>query len=811
MLAHTAPLGLFKMTITIFKNILATAAGFNRSVDFALSRIKNGNSKELLSLIRLESDKGKRNELKKSLPSICFSGTFTNRSLSGLKQPSGLICLDFDGFPDTDTLQSYRDTIEAWEYTYSVFTSPSGNGLKVLVRIPADQSNHKNYFDSIALVWDCKYFDKGVSDISRVCYESYDPDLYLNEEALTWVEIAEPDEESVGKNMDECFIPVQSENRIISNLTVWWEKKYGNTKGSRNQNMYKFANALNSFGINQNEAERHLHQYAQGGDDPFTESEISRVVKSAYRSTDRHGTRFFEDDHAKAKVEKLIRSGKKQSEIAKVLPEIKDLESALESVKDTLAITDFWGYTEKGKVQLSPHKYKFFLEQNQFCKFFPEGAMSYLFVKIDSNLLEDTAPTFIKDFVLDYLTERTDIGYAPYDFMANQTRLFKEDYLSMLQTAEVNLKKDTDTTCYLYFNNCALEITKNEVKPIDYIDLDGFVWKKHVIDREYTVDKSTGGMYEKFIRLVTANDEQRFNSFRSVIGYLLHSCKTSGQNRAIIMNDELISDNPNGGSGKGMFCNAINHMKRVATLDGKQFSFDKSFPYQTVGADTQVLVFDDVKKNFAFEHLFSLITEGITLEKKNKDAIHVPVSRSPKVVITTNYTIGGVGGSFERRKFEIEFSSYFGSHHTPFDEFGKMLFDDWDLAEWKRFDDFMIGCVQYYLANGLVAHESVNLEQRKFIKETSSEFVEWCDENLPINERLDKALKFGEFVSEYKDFDRKLSQRKFTGWLESYGSFKGLKVSQGKSHFRWIKFHDGDNQTEMENIDDIDYSDPFEI
>jgi len=786
------------MMITIFKNILATAAGFDRTVDFALDRIKKGNSKELLNRIRLENDKEKRNKLKMELPSICFSGTFSNRSASGLKKHSGFVCLDFDSFPDSDTIQAFRDTVQAWEYTYALFTSPSGNGLKVLVRIPPDPLKHKAYFDAIAFVWDCPYFDKAVSDVSRVCYESYDPKLYINKEAKTWVEISEPDEESIGHNIDECQIPVQSENRIISNLTIWWEKKFGNNKGERNVNMYRFANALNSFGINQNESERHLHQYVQ---EDFKADEISRVVKSAYRSTDRHGTRFFEDDQARAKVEKLIRSGKKQTEIAKVMPEIKDIESALESVKDTLAITDFWGYTDKGKVQLSPHKYKFFLEQNQFCKFFPEGAMSYLFVKIDSNLLEDTAPTFIKDFVLDSLSERTDIGYAPYDFMANQTRLFKEDYLSMLQTAEVNLKKDTDDTCYLYFKNCALQINKNKVTPIDYIDLDGFVWKKHVIDREYTGEKVKGGMYEDFIRLVTDKDEQRFDSFRSVIGYLLHSCKTSGQNKAIIMNDELISDNPNGGSGKGMFCNAINHMKRVATLDGKQFSFDKSFPYQTVGADTQVLVFDDVKKNFAFEQLFSLITEGITLEKKNKDAIHIPVSRSPKVVITTNYTIGGVGGSFERRKFEIEFSSYFGQNHTPFDEFGKMLFDDWNENEWQRFDAFMIGCVQYYLANGLVEHQSINLDQRKFIKETASEFVEWAiDDNLPKKIRIDKAAKFGEFVSEYKDFDRKLSQRKFTGWLEAYGKFNGYKVTQGKSLYRWITFGEVSEGIDLDEI-----------
>jgi len=41
--------------------------------------------------------------------------------------------------------------------------------------------------------------------------------------------------------------------------------------------------------------------------------------------------------------------------------------------------------------------------------------------------------------------------------------------------------------------------------------------------------------------------------------------------------------------------------------------------------------------------LFSVVTEGLTLEKKNKDAIKIPFSKSPKIAITTNYAIKGSG------------------------------------------------------------------------------------------------------------------------------------------------------------------------
>lgn len=791
------------MTITIFKNITATATGFNKSVDFALARIQNGKSKELLSKIRLEPEKEVRNQLKMGLPSICFSGTFQNRSAAGLVKHSGLMCLDFDGFEDADTLTTWRDTLQAWEYTFALFTSPSGNGLKVLVRIPpTDATGHKEYFEAFEQHFkECQYFDTSTSDVSRVCYESYDPNLYVNKEADIWHIKVEKQLSDIG--VSHALIPVKSDTIIISTIHRWWEGKKKGAGLGRNADLFVFASALNRFGVPKDVCEQHLSQFAVK-DFPFTE--IQKVVKSAYKNTSEHGTQFLEDKNAHAQVEKQIRAGKTVKAIAKEIGISEEIaEDVSEQIRETLAISDFWTYNEKGKIQLSPHRYKFFLEQNQFCKFFPEGSSSYLFVKINSNLLEDTAAAYMKDFVLTHILNRSDVGYSPYDFMANQTRLFKDDYLSLLDTAEVKLKKDTETNCYLYYQNCAVEVGIDYVRKIDYLDLDGFVWKKHVIERDFVEVGKDGGMYSKFLFLAAGKDLHRFNSLRSVAGYLLHSHKTSANNKAIIMNDELISENPNGGSGKGMFCNAIGRMKRVATLDGKQFSFEKSFPYQTVGADTQVLVFDDVKKSFAFEQLFSLITEGITLEKKNKDAIHIPVSRSPKIVITTNYTIGGIGGSFERRKFEVEFSSHFGAHHTPFDEFGCMLFDEWDVAEWARFDTFMIGCVQFYLANGLVAHESVNLDLRKFIKETSSDFVEWAtEENLSVNQRLDKGARFAAFVSEYKDYERTLSQRKFTSWMDIYGKQMGYKVTQGKSDIRWIMF-----ETEAQPVEDEIEIDPF--
>ena len=265
----------------------------------------------------------------------------------------------------------------------------------------------------------------------------------------------------------------------------------------------------------------------------------------------------------------------------------------------------------------------------------------------------------------------------------------------------------------------------------------------------------------------------------STIGYLLHSYKPASYCPAVILNDEVISDNPEGGTGKGIFVKSISFIKKMVIIDGKGFSFQKSFPYQRVQVDTQTLVFDDVSKNFDFERLFSVITEGITLEKKNKDEIHIPFESSPKIVITTNYAIKGAGNSFERRKWDLEFKQYYTKSFTPESEFGHMLFTGWSDEEWNNFDNYMIQNLQFYLSSGLSRSEFKNLATRKFIAETSGDFWEWCTGADNYMTRLN-AVSLGQelyndFSIQYPDWGQygkyKISHNKFYRWIDCYGDF----------------------------------------
>ena len=181
--------------VTIFQNIRETETPFFKDVTYILQRIKEGKNQELVKKIRAEKDKTKRNELKKNLPAICFSGKFNKRSDSSIVEHSGLICLDFDGYEKKKNLLEDKENFQNNKFVYSVFVSPSGNGLKVLVKIPPNPENHTKYFNSLKKEFNSSYFDTTSKNVSRVCYESYDRLLHINNTSSIWDKIEEEEYE----------------------------------------------------------------------------------------------------------------------------------------------------------------------------------------------------------------------------------------------------------------------------------------------------------------------------------------------------------------------------------------------------------------------------------------------------------------------------------------------------------------------------------------------------------------------------------------------------------------------------------------
>jgi hypothetical protein len=782
------------MEVTIFRNIKEISVPFHKDVLDILVRIKDGKTKDLVRKIRLEKDKETRNKLKQDLPAICFSGKFSKRDDGSLIKHSGLICLDFDNFPSHAEMLAKKEELSADQYTFSVFVSPSGNGLKVLVKIPDNPEKHKSFFNALENYYDCEQFDKTSKNISRVCYESFDPTIYVNLNSHEWNQIDEGEIDHVTREQRPT-IPIDDEDEIINRLVKWWDGKYGFVAGARNNNLFILASAFNQYGVTKSEA---MYRFMVFSSDDFNSKEIQTIIESAYKLTDQHATKYFEDTQRVSQVKLQLNKGVPKKDVRSQLKasgvEDGTIDSVLTKIEEEESKNIFWAKSDKGVVSLIHYDLKRFLEEHGYRKYVPEGNKGFIFVRINQNLIEMCTEDDMKDFVLNHiLTNFQDLSV--YNFFADKTRFFREDFLSMLDSVSIYFVEDTKDEAYLYYKNGVVKVTKDSKTLLNYEDLGGYIWADQVIQRDFIFCSSDDCDYKQFIRNIGGSDDKRIASIESTMGFILHAFKNGGYCPAVIINDEVISENPEGGTGKGLFMNGIGRMKKAVTIDGKSFAFDKSFAYQLVTTDTQVLIFDDVRKNFDFERLFSVITEGITIERKNKDAIKIPFHKSPKVVITTNYAIQGKGNSFERRKWEMEFKQFYTKDFTPQDEFKRLLFNDWNVDDWCAFDNYMVKVLQGYLNTGLVKCEFINLKERKFRAETNSEFAEWVYEFgasvVPLNEKIRPDKAFDKFIADNNGMFRMLSKQRFNAWLRTYCLHKtGNNPTEGRDGGgKWMIFN----------------------
>jgi hypothetical protein len=125
--------------------------GRSKDVLFYLERIKFGQVKDKIQLLRAELDEEKRKKLKGDLPAVTFCGTFTRRAKNGLKQGSGLAIIDFDKIKTYDELLLLKEKLSKDTYIFSIWISPSGNGLKALVKIPVviDNDDYNKRYKAI--------------------------------------------------------------------------------------------------------------------------------------------------------------------------------------------------------------------------------------------------------------------------------------------------------------------------------------------------------------------------------------------------------------------------------------------------------------------------------------------------------------------------------------------------------------------------------------------------------------------------------------------------------------------------------------
>jgi len=151
----------------------------------ALNEIRTGVYAAQIAYVRRMLARGEQSyrAAKNKLPAFTLAGTFSpSRLIANLQQHTGVIHADLDHLSD---VLAAKQAISADPRTVYAFISPRGEGLKFGVRTPIlpDDPAYKHAWQAVATEYERLYggvWDRSGKDISRLCYVSYDPDLYVN-------------------------------------------------------------------------------------------------------------------------------------------------------------------------------------------------------------------------------------------------------------------------------------------------------------------------------------------------------------------------------------------------------------------------------------------------------------------------------------------------------------------------------------------------------------------------------------------------------------------------------------------------------
>ena len=209
--------------ISIFKNF--TKVVDNIDLETIADLIRNGKFKgkvvKLQKLLSNNDDK-EYTKQKKSLVAFTPSGKFKGgRTMDFLLEYNKIIILDIDKLNAVQLKEMKEKTINC-EYTNLCFISPSGKGLKILVKTDNSLVKHKEAFLKIQEYYEILLntkIDPSGKDVTRLCFFSYDKDLYLNQDSKTFKILPSMDTK---QNVEKLITQIENTRTdITSDYDTW--------------------------------------------------------------------------------------------------------------------------------------------------------------------------------------------------------------------------------------------------------------------------------------------------------------------------------------------------------------------------------------------------------------------------------------------------------------------------------------------------------------------------------------------------------------------------------------------------------------
>ena len=299
--------------------------------------------------------------------------------------------------------------------------------------------------------------------------------------------------------------------------------------------------------------------------------------------------------------------------------------------------------------------------------------------------------------------------------------------------------RDSDDQAHVCFENGLVAVRGNKepcLIPYQALPPELFIWANDVrpaVFNEELLAEGPHGVWWEFLQNLAKEDQGgkwvvnhgMLETLTTSYGYLLHNFYPPENREAIILYDRT-TEWKAGGNGKSIVAKSFNHIKPVHFVDMKQEKAgDNRFLLSGFTDDKRIVVLSDTTQEFKLENLYNLITDGFTVEDKGVSKYVIPEEDSPKLVITTNYTIDSIHRSDARRMWFTPVSTYYGTlwdntKKTPADVHGGRLLDrkTWTTEDWSAFYSTCVHCLHEYLKRGLVEFDDKVLAERQLIKTT---------------------------------------------------------------------------------------------
>ncbi len=224
------------INISVYKDAFQKRCNISNIYE-ELSKIKNGYYKEQILKCRDCLNKGNIIEYKKqkkNLSAVTFSGIFKDsRKTEELINYSKVLVIDIDNV-DNRHIENIKHELFSFDFVFSCWLSPSGSGIKVLIKLDSDSNYHKIAFDQVTEQIESiskLEIDKSGSDLTRLCFVSYDENLLLKSGA----KIFQINTSLILVNESKVKNSTNKENIIEQNLTVLlFKANYYKTEGRNN-------------------------------------------------------------------------------------------------------------------------------------------------------------------------------------------------------------------------------------------------------------------------------------------------------------------------------------------------------------------------------------------------------------------------------------------------------------------------------------------------------------------------------------------------------------------------------------------------